>query len=93
MFIVRVQLHGSPAWADYDNLHKAMEAAGYSRTIYGDDGQRWALPHAMYVLNGSSTARTVCDHAKTIADRVWIGGSEVFVSETTIWAGAGLSRA
>lgn len=56
-FVVRVELHDA-TWEDYDKLHRAMELAGFSKTIVGDDGIHYELPPAEYhfpesTLNGT----------------------------------------
>ncbi|HEX8668887.1 MAG TPA: hypothetical protein VF727_11020 [Allosphingosinicella sp.] len=74
-YTVRVELHGATG-QDYENLHEAMEAAGYRRYI--DDTAtngtlgRWALPTAEYDCTGESaaTAYSVRDQVKTIAEGI-----------------------
>jgi hypothetical protein len=68
-FIVRVELHNDPTWRDYDVLHKAMEAEGFSRTITADSGTVFHLPTAEYLLAGNSNRQQACDKAKRAAAR------------------------
>jgi hypothetical protein len=73
-FTVRVELHGATG-DDYENLHAAMETAGY-RYIdgIGTDGTsgRWVLPTAEYDCTGQSaaTAFSIRDQGKRIADGI-----------------------
>lgn len=46
-FTVRVELHDANS-EDYDNLHKKMEAKGYSREI-SSNGKTYQLPSAEYI--------------------------------------------
>lgn len=64
--IVRVELPDEPE-GDYDVLHEAMRLAGFSRTIVGDSGRRWHLPHAVYTRRTSEKAVTVRDQVTRLA--------------------------
>jgi hypothetical protein len=67
-FTVRVELHDNPTWGDYDTLHEAMEAEGFSRTIKNSDtGVEYRLPHAEYNFVGSYTRSQVLEKAKRAA--------------------------
>ena len=68
-FLVRVELHGAKAWEDYDELHEAMEAFGFSRTIVSDNGVEYHLPPAEYYIEGELELEQVCDKAKRAAAR------------------------
>jgi protein-disulfide isomerase-like protein with CxxC motif len=46
-FITRVELHDSTS-ADYETLHQAMAAQGFTRVISGDDGVSYTLPTGEY---------------------------------------------
>jgi hypothetical protein len=66
-FITRVELHQA-SWQDYENLHKQMEARGFSRTIRADDGVWYKLPTAEYVSTTSALVSQVRDLAKQAAN-------------------------
>jgi len=51
-FVLRIELNGTPPAGIYAELHSVMEKCNASRTIEGDDGIIYSLPHATYV--GSS---------------------------------------
>lgn len=61
-FMVRVELH-YPTSDDYNTLHAAMEAAGFSRIVRGLDGNYYQLPSGMYL------AQSRWDSSVTILDR------------------------
>lgn len=65
-FTVRIELH-DPDDGDYDTLHDAMEAIGFSRTITGDDGIEYHLPHAEYIITSNYTAQRILNRAKKAA--------------------------
>ena len=54
-FTTRVQLNGNPTDEDYEKLHKAMKARGFSRVITSDDGDHYLLPHAEYDCTSNLT--------------------------------------
>lgn len=63
-FIVRVQLTGARE-ARYDDLHEAMETAGFSREITGRDGKTYHLARAEYRYESTAPLK-----ATDIRDRV-----------------------
>jgi hypothetical protein len=65
-FMTRVELH-SATWADYNTLHAAMEAQGFSRQITADDGQAYHLPTAEYYFVGNVTRSQVLAKAQAAA--------------------------
>jgi hypothetical protein len=90
-FTVRVELHQA-TWADYETLHAAMEAKGFSRHITSDDGKTYQLPLAEYNGMGNLDATRVRDIAREAANstgksnavlvtqapaRAWIGLEQV----------------
>jgi hypothetical protein len=90
-YLVRVELHNAN-YDDYESLHAAMERAGFSRTIRGDDGKSYQLPTAEYHTAGNYSATGVRDAAAKAAASVgkryavvaaeassiaWVGLSEV----------------
>ena len=88
-YTVRVELHRASD-TDYENLHSAMEEAGFVRWIKGDN-QRFRLPTAEYNLPNSSLGKeAVRDKAKAATNSVkprpepWI---LVTPTEGRIWSG------
>ncbi len=78
-FIVRVELHGAVYSADYDTLHIAMAAAGFSHIISAN-GSKYYLPTAEYVINSNSSRTQILALAKNASSRT--GKSfEVLVTE------------
>ncbi|XXX73969.1 hypothetical protein WMF30_40615 [Sorangium sp. So ce134] len=66
-FMIRIELHSATP-DDYDTLHAAMEAAGFSRIVAGSDGKHYHLPSGMYFLGSyADTAATVRDRADAVA--------------------------
>ena len=57
-FTTRVELHDADDRDDYDRLHAAMEAEGFTRTIESS-GTTYHLPTAEYNLEGPYTAEQV----------------------------------
>ncbi len=87
-FTVRVELHKASS-GDYDELHKKMEADGFSRTIVGRSGTEYHLPTAEYDYEHKTmTASEVVDKACAVASGVK-GKPAVFVTqaETRSWKG------
>ncbi|MBD8241336.1 type V toxin-antitoxin system endoribonuclease antitoxin GhoS [Pantoea agglomerans] len=68
-YIVRVELRGADS-EDYENLHKKMEAKGYSREIQDGNGTRFHLPTAEYTTVKSSTAYNVREEVRGVASSV-----------------------
>ncbi len=66
-FTTRVELHHASTREDYERLHTAMEAEGFSRTIK-IDGITYKLPTAEYnYCRGELTKQQVLDAAKRAA--------------------------
>jgi hypothetical protein len=66
-FTTRVELHGATD-RDYDTLHGAMEAEGFSRTIKdSEEGTWYHLPTAEYDRSGELTRADVLASAKRAA--------------------------
>jgi hypothetical protein len=86
-FIVRVELHGSN---DYDSLHDAMKARGFSRKIKGT-GAWFKLPSGMYRMDSDTKDRhDVLREAKAAAGTVDSDYSFfILVTESagTVWTG------
>ena len=67
-FTIRVELHGAN-YSDYETLHAAMNQAGFSRTITGDNGRVYQLPEAMYTMSTVASAESVRTLASGAAQR------------------------
>jgi hypothetical protein len=65
-FTTRVELHGA-TYSDYETLHAAMDAEGFSRKIKSDDGTVYHLPTAEYNRIGELTRAQVLAAAKRAA--------------------------
>ncbi|WP_287790900.1 DUF2622 domain-containing protein [Atlantibacter sp.] len=69
-FTVRVELRDSKD-ADYEDLHKKMESAGFSRTItITDTGETYNLPNAEYLFESEETIDDVGSLARDTASKV-----------------------
>jgi hypothetical protein len=89
-FTVRVELHQA-TWADYEALHSAMEAKGFSRQIRSDDGKTYQLPLAEYNGMGNLDASRVRDLAREAANTTGKSNA-VLVSEAPTRAWIGLEQ-
>ena len=78
-FTVRVELHQAN-YTDYDALHTAMEAQGFSRSITADNGQTYRLPWAEYNGSGALSSAQVREIARTAAKTTGKANA-VFVTE------------
>ena len=67
LFIVRVELHGAVYNSDYDILHTAMANAGFNRIITADNGKKYFLPTAEYVMSSNTTRSQILSLAKNAA--------------------------
>lgn len=86
-FLVRVELHGASR-ADYDELHDAMELAGFSREIYGADARWHQLPNAEYTFEGAFTPNVVLAAAKRAAASTGLKFSVLVGQYTALrWSG------
>lgn len=91
-FFVRIQLDGrSSDDARYEELHSAMERAGFSREIRTSNGLRW-LPHATYVTTSAKTLEDVWRAAQAAAKEVQ-PKFEVLVVESDRWTSSGMRPA
>jgi len=71
-FTTRVELYGNPVGEDYDALHKAMAAEGFSRTIkWEGDEATYHLPHAEYNRKSDLNTAEIKDSAVEAALTVW----------------------
>jgi hypothetical protein len=74
-FTTRVELHGA-SYDDYNNLHAAMERAGFKRYLLGavnGVNKAYAMPTAEYDFESNLDCSQVRDLAKRIADGVKLG--------------------
>ena len=71
-FTTRVELYGSPTSDDYEKLNKAMQGAGFTRTISFDgDATEWQLPQGEYTSSTGSDVDVIRDSAKGAAGSAW----------------------
>ena len=71
-YIIRVELNGSPSAAVYQRLHEAMRLAKTRRTVVGDDGVTYSLPHATYVGQSPRLATEVRDTLLPDIEAIWM---------------------
>jgi len=94
-YMTRVELHENPykpTAQDYEKLHAAMEAKGFTRTIKAGNGTLYKLPTAMYYVESSLTTEQVRGHASDAAKSVWNKYS-ILTSEAPNSAWDGLAKA
>lgn len=60
---VRVELHGATSVAQYERLHRAMDAIGFQRTIRAGNGTIYDLPTASYYSERFATIESARDAA------------------------------
>lgn len=89
-FTTRVELHSATS-TDYDALHLAMQAAGFSRTIVSNDQKVYILPTAEYVCSGQFDRAVVLKVAGEAAAKTGKNYS-VLVTEATAWTYIGLRQ-
>lgn len=88
IYTVRVELN-DPASGDYDELHKKMMTAGFSKTIKSSTGVLYHLPDAEYEYKSETeTTGTVLDKAYQIVTGIK-SGSRVLVTQSAgrMWKG------
>lgn len=88
-FTVRVEIH-DPSSDSYDVLHKAMEGAGFVRTVT-ISGVTYRLPTAEYILSGTNSISACLNKAKIAAKKTKLRYS-VLVSDTRRQHGFGLDE-
>ena len=76
---------------DYEQLHAAMQQAGFSRQITAADGVTYWLPHAEYVLIGTYKLSDVVNSADRAASTTGKKDS-VLVTEGTTLSWQGLTK-
>ncbi|GMG90253.1 hypothetical protein SGO26_09350 [Cupriavidus metallidurans] len=65
-YLVRVTIHDG-SYAEYQGLHKQMQAFGFSRYIRNDQGIFSVLPDATYIGERNENGDVVRDHVARIA--------------------------
>lgn len=90
-FTTRVELHEARP-SDYDVLHDAMEAEGFSRQITADDGVTYRLPTAEYIISGAYRRAEVMEKARRAASKTGKRYS-ILVTESAGWTLFGLEEA
>ena len=65
-FTTRILLENGTE-SDYEQLHTAMERAGFSRFIKSDDGRKFRMPWAEYNFDGSASLDQVLETANLAA--------------------------
>jgi hypothetical protein len=85
-YIIRIELNGSPSSAAYERLHEAMRLSNTSRTIVGDDGLIYSLPHATYVGKSPLAAIEVRNMLLPDIEAIWLDCDVVvFRYDQTAW--------
>jgi hypothetical protein len=90
LFITRVELHNADE-SDYESLHEAMRAEGFSQKIKSGEGEVYHLPTAEYSLSSNAGRSSVLSAAKRAAAKTGCD-YEVLVSETTYCTWYGLQK-
>ncbi len=70
-FVMRIELNGSPPPGVYAQLHDLMALCNASRTITGDDGVVYSLPHATYVGTSPQSAVQVREDIFPEVQAIW----------------------
>ena len=89
-FTTRVELHAANE-SDYQTLHSAMEAEGFSRVITSDDNITYHLPNAEYNRTATLTRSQVLESAKRAAGKTKKAYS-ILVTESTARTWVGLEQ-
>lgn len=85
-YIIRIELNGSPSSTAYERLHEVMRLSNTSRTIAGDDGLTYSLPHATYIGQSPRTAIEVRDMLLPDIEAIWFDCDViVFRYDQTAW--------
>ena len=79
-FTVRVELHRATE-GDYEQLHSAMEAEGFSRLLTSDEGETYHLPTAEYNVETNNSTSAVLKSARSAAASTNLG-YEVLVTKS-----------
>jgi len=86
MGVVRVQLHDE---TDYEAFHEEMENRGFTRTIVGDSGKLYALPHATYFKPEPTTAGNLRQEAADAASAIGAKAPKMVIATSghSSWSG------
>jgi hypothetical protein len=86
-YMTRIELHDA-MYRDYEVLHSAMAAEGFSRTIVGDNGIVYQLPTAEYYRSTQLSLEQVLDSAKRAASKTGKNyGAISTVANGSMWIG------
>jgi hypothetical protein len=88
-FIVRVELHATPDYTHphYEQLHTAIEKAGFTRKLHPDAGS-YQLQTGTYKMESDHSLETVLDLAKKATDSVDTNNSVIAMEmEKYAWVG------
>jgi hypothetical protein len=92
-YLVRVELHNASV-TNYETLHRAMAARGFSRTLRGSDGSLYQLPTAEYVIDTMLAGNEVRTHASTAAASTGCTHGVLVVRyDWAWWSGLSLTKA
>ena len=70
-YVIRLELNGRAVADVYSKLHEVMSGLGAARTIRGDDGVVYNLPHATYVADSPADPEAVRDFVWGRTASVW----------------------
>jgi hypothetical protein len=85
--MTRVELHDA-TYNDYEVLHSAMAAEGFSRTITGDNGIVYHLPTAEYYRSTQLSLEQVLESARRATSRTGKHyGAIATVANGSMWVG------
>ena len=79
-FTTRVELHNADS-DDYEKLHDAMKANGFSRFVTDSEGNQYHLPTAEYNFVGTAALDEVLSKAKAAAKQTGLD-NEIIVTES-----------
>ena len=72
-FLLRVELHHDTVPHDYNNLHNALYAIAFYRTIFLSDNHWYDLPHAEYIHYSDATLHTIQERVCAVIERTLPG--------------------
>ena len=92
-FTTRVELHNA-TYSDYETLHSAMQAEGFSRVIRADDGTFYHLPTAEYDRSGELTNNQVLQSAQRAAGKTGKAFAVLVTNAISrLWVGLPIAQA
>jgi hypothetical protein len=83
-YLTRVELHGA-TYDDYEHLHKAMKAKGFTLTIRSGDGTLYRLPPAEYDISTTASGEQVRAGAQQAAESTGRNHAVVVVRYDCAW--------